>query len=86
MSEGLATRIRHRLRFVEAHHDRKLFVETLEVLEGSEFVPKVPHPSGEGDPATATSSNVWTPEAVITWLADRDIKLVPWQITKMSRL
>ena len=86
MTDSLAVRIRHRLRFVEAHHDRQLFVQVLEVLEGADFVPKLPHPDGTGDPATATSSSVWTPEAVITWLADRDIKLVPWQVTKMNRL
>lgn len=88
MSEGLATRIRHRLRFVESRHDRQLFVECLETLEGEGFVPKVPHPDGTGDPAhaTVTSSEVWTPEAVITWLADREVKLVPWQITRLNRL
>jgi hypothetical protein len=89
MSEGLAVRIRHRLRFVESRHDRQLFVECLETLEGAGFVPKVPHPDGTGDPGyvtMATSSDVWTPEAVITWLADREVKLVPWQVQKLSRL
>ena len=89
MSEDLAVRIRHRLRFVESRHDRQLFVETLELLEGADFVPKVPHPDGSGDPVYGTGvtgSEVWTPEAVITWLADREVKLVPWQVQKLNRL
>lgn len=86
MAEGLATRIRHRLRWVESHHDRRLFVEMLTLLEGPGGVPQVPHPDGSGDPANTTGTFVWTPEAVITWLADRDIKLVPWQVTKLNRL
>jgi hypothetical protein len=83
MSDGLATRLRHRLRFVESYHDRRLFVECIEFIEGRGGVPQIPHPDGL---APTTGSHGWTPEAVITWLADRDIKLVPWQITKMERL
>ena len=87
--ESLAVRIRHRLRFVESYHDRKLFVEVLEVLEGADFVPKVTHPDGSGDPVnerTATALGDWSPEAAITWLADRGVKLVPWQVSKLNRL
>jgi hypothetical protein len=85
MAEPLAVRIRHRLRWVEAHHDRKLYVEMLQLLEGPGGVPQIPHPDGSS-PTAGSSLAGWSPEAVITWLADRDVKLVPWQIQRLNRL
>lgn len=92
-TEGLAVRIRHRLRWVESHHDRKLFVEVLTVLEGPDFVPKVPHPDGTGDPANPANGLAEgartieaTPEAVIGWLAEHGVKMIPWQIIRLNRL
>lgn len=88
MTEPLAVRIRHRLRFVESYADRQLFVQCLEVLESPDFVPKVPHPDGSGDPAMTTGSSLgdWSADSVIEWFARHDIKLMPWQVTVMSRL
>ena len=86
MAEPLAVRIRHRLRWVESIHDRKLFVECLEVMEGPDFVPKVQHPDGSGDPALTTGSFSLTADAVIDWMDEHGIRLVPWQIAKLNRL
>lgn len=90
MTDSLAVRIRHRLRFVESHHDRQLFVQCLEVLEGEGFVPKVVHPDGTGDPANVAESRSGVaplnPDTVIRWLEENGVRQLPWQLQRLGRL
>lgn len=82
MADSLALRMRYHLRHVESLVTRQLLVEAIELLEGPDFVPKVPHP-GVGE---VVAGGELTPADVHRWLAERDIALVPWQVKRLNEL